>query len=80
LSYKESDIIGVGRVARVYKGYWRQQEVAIKVLREIPDAEQLIEFQVSYFLFVEIQHVEYPQKELEILREVRSANCVLFYG
>lgn len=70
----------MGRVARVYKGYWRQQEVAIKVLKEIPDAEQLIEFQVSNFLFVEIQHFKYQQKELEILREVRSANCVLFYG
>ena len=64
LSYDESDVIGSGRSAIVYKGTFRQQEVAIKILKETPDVDQLVEF----------------QKELDVLSRIRTPNLVFFYG
>jgi serine/threonine protein kinase len=48
----------------VYKGTFRQQEVAIKILKETPDVDQLVEF----------------QKELDVLSRIRTPNLVFFYG
>lgn len=48
----------------VYKGEWRNQEVAIKILKNAPDSQELSEF----------------KKELEIMSSLRSPFIVYFFG
>lgn len=48
----------------VYKGVWRNQEVAIKVLKNMPDGKEMQEF----------------SKEVEIMSLLRSPCIVYFYG
>lgn len=64
LQYDEGVAVGSGKSAYVYKGLYRNQTVAIKVLKETPSAEQLVEF----------------QKELEVWTKIRSPHLVFFYG
>lgn len=56
--------IGEGSAAKVYKGVWRNQEVAIKILKNAPDSQELTEF----------------KKELEIMSSLRSPFIVYFFG
>jgi len=58
------DKIGEGIAAKVYKGIWRNQEVAIKILKNAPDSQELTEF----------------KKELEIMSSLRSPFIVYFFG
>lgn len=51
LCFEEKDIIGHGKYARVYRGKFRQQEVAIKVLKQNPDAESFVEFKKELDIF-----------------------------
>lgn len=48
----------------VYKGEWRNQEVAIKILKNAPESQELSEF----------------KKELEIMSSLRSPFIVYFFG
>eukprot|EP00339_Tiarina_fusa_P008981 CAMPEP_0117081440 /NCGR_PEP_ID=MMETSP0472-20121206/57397_1 /TAXON_ID=693140 ORGANISM="Tiarina fusus, Strain LIS" /NCGR_SAMPLE_ID=MMETSP0472 /ASSEMBLY_ACC=CAM_ASM_000603 /LENGTH=795 /DNA_ID=CAMNT_0004809365 /DNA_START=77 /DNA_END=2460 /DNA_ORIENTATION=- len=56
--------IGEGTSAQVYKGTYRSQEVAIKILKEKAEAKVLEEF----------------QKEFEIMSSLRSPHVVFFFG
>eukprot|EP00012_Vannella_robusta_P006723 CAMPEP_0206201394 /NCGR_PEP_ID=MMETSP0166-20121206/11513_1 /ASSEMBLY_ACC=CAM_ASM_000260 /TAXON_ID=95228 /ORGANISM="Vannella robusta, Strain DIVA3 518/3/11/1/6" /LENGTH=805 /DNA_ID=CAMNT_0053620043 /DNA_START=36 /DNA_END=2449 /DNA_ORIENTATION=- len=56
--------LGEGTSAQVFKGTYRSQEVAIKVLKEKAEAKVLEEF----------------QKEFEIMSSLRSPHVVFFYG
>lgn len=56
--------LGEGTSAMVYRGTWRAQEVAIKVLKEKAEAKVIEEF----------------QKEFDIMSNLRSPHVVFFYG
>jgi len=56
--------LGSGRSAKVYKGLYRDQEVAIKVLKPILDRKELHNFKC----------------ELDIMSSVHSPHVVQFYG
>lgn len=56
--------LGEGAFAQVFKGEYRSQEVAIKVLKDKPEANGLIDF----------------KKEFDILSMLRSPHLVFFYG
>eukprot|EP01117_Protostelium_nocturnum_P006194 TRINITY_DN2234_c0_g1_i2.p1 TRINITY_DN2234_c0_g1~~TRINITY_DN2234_c0_g1_i2.p1 ORF type:complete len:1771 (+),score=730.99 TRINITY_DN2234_c0_g1_i2:165-5477(+) len=64
LEYDPKNMIGSGASANVYRGKYRQQDVAIKILKTVPNEEDLIEI----------------QKELEVLSRLRTPNLVFFYG
>lgn len=57
-------ILGEGTAAKVYKGKYRGQEVAIKVLKESLDPTQMADF----------------VKEFQIYSDLRSPHVVLFFG
>jgi len=59
-----SKVLGEGTSAQVFRGTYRSQEVAIKVLKEKTDAKTLLEF----------------RKEFEIMSALRSPHVVFFYG
>eukprot|EP01132_Coremiostelium_polycephalum_P004967 gene4967-6188_t len=56
--------LGEGTSAKVYKATWRNQEVAVKILRSEPEHQKLLDF----------------LKELEIMSSLRSPHVVYFYG
>lgn len=58
------ELLGKGTSAHVYKGTFRGQEVAIKVMLPIMDPVMLRNF----------------RKELEIMRDLKSPNVAYFYG
>lgn len=61
---KLDSILGEGTAAKVYKGKYRGQEVAVKVLKESLDPTQMADF----------------QKEFQIYSDLRSPHVVLFFG
>eukprot|EP01112_Ceratiomyxa_fruticulosa_P004101 TRINITY_DN1445_c0_g1_i1.p1 TRINITY_DN1445_c0_g1~~TRINITY_DN1445_c0_g1_i1.p1 ORF type:complete len:727 (+),score=136.48 TRINITY_DN1445_c0_g1_i1:310-2490(+) len=56
--------LGAGSSGKVYKGLYKGQEVAVKVLKAITTQEQLEEF----------------KKEFQIMCAIRSPNIVTFFG
>ncbi|GAM26319.1 hypothetical protein SAMD00019534_094940 [Acytostelium subglobosum LB1] len=56
--------LGQGASAKVYKADWRNQEVAVKILKKTPEQQKLQDF----------------LKELEIMSSLRSPHVVYFYG
>ncbi|GAM28464.1 hypothetical protein SAMD00019534_116400 [Acytostelium subglobosum LB1] len=56
--------LGEGTSAKVYKATWRNQEVAVKILKSTPAHQMLLDF----------------LKELEIMSSLRSPHVVYFYG
>ncbi|KAH3757201.1 serine/threonineprotein kinase [Pelomyxa schiedti] len=60
----EKQPFGAGSFAKLYKGVWRNQYVAVKVLKEKPDSRAIQDF----------------KKEFSLLSELRSPNIVYFYG
>merc|ERR1712063_216533 len=56
--------LGEGTSAMVYRGSYRSQDVAIKVLKEKAEAKVIEEF----------------QKEFDIMSSLRSPHVVFFYG
>eukprot|EP01133_Synstelium_polycarpum_P005972 gene5972-6917_t len=56
--------LGEGTSAKVYKATWRNQEVAVKILKNTPEQQKLLDF----------------LKELEIMSSLRSPHVVYFYG
>ncbi|KAL6060669.1 putative serine/threonine-protein kinase/receptor [Balamuthia mandrillaris] len=58
------DLLGVGTSAQVFKGTYRGQEVAVKVLRPVMEPKQIENF----------------KKELDIMGSLRSTDVVYFYG
>lgn len=61
---KKGELLGEGTAARVYKGKYRGQDVAIKILKESLDKNQLTDF----------------AKEFQIYSDLRSPHVVLFFG
>ncbi len=61
---KLEHLLGEGTAARVYKGKYRGQEVAVKVLKESLDPTQMADF----------------TKEFQIYADLRSPHVVLFFG
>jgi serine/threonine protein kinase len=57
-------MLGEGTAAKVYKGKYRGQEVAVKVLKESLDPTQMADF----------------AKEFQIYSDLRSPHVVLFFG
>ncbi|KAH3758060.1 serine/threonineprotein kinase [Pelomyxa schiedti] len=60
----EKKPFGNGSFAKLYKGVWRNQCVAVKVLKDKPDKRAIQDF----------------KKEFSLLSELRSPNIVYFYG
>lgn len=61
---KLETLLGEGTSAKVFKGKYRGQEVAVKVLKESPDPVMMQDF----------------AKEFQIYSDVRSPHVVLFFG
>ena len=58
------DELGEGASAKVFKGAWRGQEVAIKVMKDRIEPKMLEDFKL----------------EFNIMATIRSPNIVFFYG
>jgi serine/threonine protein kinase len=63
---KKSKLIGIGRFGKVYKGVWREKEVAVKVLIEKKEMKASI---INDFI-----------AEVSIMCDLRHPNVLLFIG
>ena len=71
--------LGEGTSAKVFRGIYRSQDVAIKVLKEQVDSKELNEFMKEFAIMR--YHVLYsPQIELTHFSSLRSPQIVYFYG